>query len=263
MLCILILTFNHLRSKKNEENFSSIFRWAQQNIKHKKQRADDKKAVLNSKFSREVRLAVKQGNSVDPNENFILANVIKRANKASVPKSVIEKALNDKSAADLVEVLYEGTSLCGSQFMVDCVTDNNTRTYNEVKHIFSKHEGVLVGVGALGYNFDHVGKFVLRSEFSWNEDYVLDILDKVDGIIDFEVRQQEAILLSEKSMFHEVLQALENLNLEIDSNSLTREPKSLVTIDQTSEKGETLLNLLEKLDDHEDVAEVHTNISFN
>ncbi|GBG24933.1 Translational activator of cytochrome c oxidase 1 [Hondaea fermentalgiana] len=136
--------------------------WA--NIKHKKAKNDAQKHKLYQKFSREVTVAAAGG--ADPDMNFALEAVLRRAHKASVPKAVLDRAIllgsgqGSNDGAKFESVLYEGAGPGGSLFMVEALTDNRKRTAPNMRHHFSKHGGQLEANTA-NYAFERVGFFTI------------------------------------------------------------------------------------------------------
>src|SRR5258708_5965024 len=136
-------------------------RWA--NIRHKKAAADEKKGKTFTRLIREVTVAARLGGA-DPAMNPRLRLAIDRAYDANMPKDTIERAAK-RGAGGLEgvtyeEIRYEGYGPGGAAVMVDCMTDNRTRTVAEVRHAFTKHGGNLGTDGSVAFLFKHRGQFV-------------------------------------------------------------------------------------------------------
>ncbi len=148
-------------------------RWA--NIRHKKAAADEKKGKTFTRLIREVTVAARLGGT-DPAMNPRLRLAIDKAYDANMPKDTIERAAK-RGAGGLEgvtyeEVRYEGYGPGGAAVMVDCMTDNRTRTVAEVRHAFTKNGGNLGTDGSVAFLFKHCGQFVFSP--GTNEDKVME-----------------------------------------------------------------------------------------
>src|SRR5512144_3356848 len=136
-------------------------KWA--NIKHKKAAADAKRGKTSSRLIREITVAAKLGGS-DPSMNPRLRLAIDKATDQNIPKDTIERAAK-RGAGELEttsyeEIRYEGYGINGAAVMVDCMTDNRTRTVADVRHAFSKYGGNLGTDGSVAFLFKHCGQLV-------------------------------------------------------------------------------------------------------
>ncbi|MBQ1837216.1 MAG: YebC/PmpR family DNA-binding transcriptional regulator, partial [Neisseriaceae bacterium] len=119
-------------------------KWA--NIQHKKARQDAKRGKIFTRVIKEITIAARMGGG-DPNANPRLRLALEKASEANMPKDNIQRAI-DKGTGNLegveyVELRYEGYGIGGAALMVDCLTDNKTRTVADVRHAFTKHGGNL------------------------------------------------------------------------------------------------------------------------
>ena len=167
-------------------------RWA--NIRHQKAVSDGKKAKIFTRLIKEVTVAARLGGA-DPAMNPRLRLAIEKAYDANMPKDTIERAAK-RGAGGLEgvtyeEIRYEGYGLGGAAVVVDCMTDNRTRTVAEVRHAFAKHGGNLGTDGSVAFLFKHCGQFVLAP--GTNEDRVMeaavdagaeDVLTNDDGSVE-------------------------------------------------------------------------------
>ncbi|MGH8681172.1 MAG: YebC/PmpR family DNA-binding transcriptional regulator, partial [Burkholderiales bacterium] len=137
-------------------------RWA--NIRHRKDRADAKRGKVFTRVIKEVSVAAKLGGG-DPGMNPRLRLALARAQEANVPKDNLERAIKrgtgELEGVAYEELRYEGYGAAGAAVMVDCLTDNRTRTVGEVRHAFAKHGGNLGTDGSVAFLFKHCGQFVL------------------------------------------------------------------------------------------------------
>ncbi len=128
------------------------------NIKHKKEATDAKKAKAFSQVSKLIRIAVKEGKSADPQFNPALRVALDKARAVNMPKDKIKKAIDrglgkSASGASLQEIVYEAFGPFGEAYMIVALTDNPNRTSAEVKFALSKAQASLGGPGSAGYMF--------------------------------------------------------------------------------------------------------------
>src|SRR3974377_451603 len=148
-------------------------KWA--NIKHKKAAADAKKGKVFTRLIKEITVAAKIGGG-DPSMNPRLRLAMEKAAEANMPKDNVERAIKRGSGGldgvNYEEVRYEGYGVGGAAVMVDCLTDNRTRTVGEVRHAFAKHGGNLGTDGSVAFLFTHCGQFIFAP--GTNEDVVME-----------------------------------------------------------------------------------------
>jgi YebC/PmpR family DNA-binding regulatory protein len=230
-------------------------RWA--NIRHRKERSDAKRGKVFSKAIKEVTVAAKLGGG-DPTMNPRLRLALAKAQEANVPKDNIERAIK-RGAGELEgvayeEVRYEGYGVGGAAVMVDCLTDNRTRTVGEVRHAFTKHGGHLGTDGSVAFLFKYCGQFVLAPGTS--EDRVMevaldagaeDVLTNDDGSVE---------VLCAPGDFDAVKGALAKAGLTPAFAEVTMKPTTEVELKgEDAARMQRLLDALESLDD---VQEIYT-----
>jgi YebC/PmpR family DNA-binding regulatory protein len=137
------------------------------NIKNKKGAEDDKRAKIFGQISKQIRIAVKEGKSDNPNFNPMLRTILEKARSANMPKDNITRAINrgmGKSAtgAAIQEITYEGFGPGGAPIIAVALTDNQNRTTSDIRYAFSRHGGSLGSPGSAMYMFER----------SQNGDYV-------------------------------------------------------------------------------------------
>ena len=230
-------------------------KWA--NIKHKKAVTDAKKGKIFTRLIREITVAARMGGA-DPNMNPRLRLAIEKARDVNMSKDNIENATKRGAGAlegvNYDEVRYEGYGIAGAAVMVDCLTDNRTRTVADVRHAFVKHGGNLGTDGSVGFMFKHCGQFVFAPGTS--EDRVMevaldagaeDVLANDDGSIE---------VICGYSDFSAVTQGLEKAGLKPELAEITMKPLSETVISgEDAARMQRLLDALEALDD---VQEVYT-----
>src|ERR1051325_3062391 len=145
-------------------------KWA--NIKHRKAAADAKKGKVFTRLIKEITVAAKLGGA-DMNSNPRLRLAMDKAREANMTKDSVQNAIK-RGAGQLdgvtyEEARYEGYGPGGAAVLVDCLTDNRTRTVAEVRHAFTKNGGNLGADGSVAYLFKHVGQFIFAPGTSEDE----------------------------------------------------------------------------------------------
>src|SRR6186997_2468037 len=139
-------------------------KWA--NIKHRKERQDAKRGKIFTRLIKEITVAARLGGGADPNMNARLRLAIDKAQQQNLPKDTIERAAKRGAGglegANYEEIRYEGYGIGGSAVMVDCMTDNRTRTVADVRHAFTKFGGNLGTDGSVAFLFKHCGQMVFE-----------------------------------------------------------------------------------------------------
>ena len=152
---------------------AGLSKWA--NIKHRKAAADAKKGKVFTRLIKEITVAAKLGGG-DPNTNPRLRLAMDKAREANMTKDSVQNAIKRGSGqldgVSYEEVRYEGYGTGGAAVMVDCLTDNRTRTVAEVRHAFTKNGGNVGSDGSVAYLFKHCGQFLFAPGTS--EDRVME-----------------------------------------------------------------------------------------
>ncbi|MGP1677808.1 MAG: YebC/PmpR family DNA-binding transcriptional regulator [Giesbergeria sp.] len=230
-------------------------KWA--NIKHKKAVTDAKRGKIFTRLIREITVAARMGGA-DPNMNPRLRLAIEKARDVNMSKDNIENAAKRGAGAlegaNYEEVRYEGYGIVGAAVMVDCLTDNRTRTVADVRHALVKHGGNLGTDGSVAFMFKHCGQFIFAPGTS--EDKVMeaaleagaeDVLSNEDGSVE---------VICAYSDFSAVKQGLEQAGLKPELAEITMKPLSENVISgDDALRMQKLLDALEALDD---VQEVYT-----
>ncbi|MFK7969381.1 MAG: YebC/PmpR family DNA-binding transcriptional regulator [Bacteroidia bacterium] len=235
-------------------------KWA--NIKHRKGAQDKKRGKLFSRLVKEIAVSVKEGGP-DPDANPRLRVAIKNASKASVPKDRIQGAINKGSGNDgtsYEEVTLEGYAPHGIAVFVECLTDNNKRTVQNVRAVFSKYGGSMGKNGSVDYLFERKGIFVINKEGLElsEDDLMLELMD--GGLEEFESQDEAYIASSAFEDFGALNSKLEELNIEAESSTLERMPLTPTVLDMA--QAESVFRLLEKLEEDEDVQQVFHNVEM-
>jgi len=228
-------------------------KWA--NIKHRKAAADAKKGKVFTRLIREITVAAKDGGG-DPDSNPRLRLSLERAREANMTKDSVTRAIQrgtgELEGVSYEEVRYEGYGVAGAAVMLDCLTDNRTRTVAEVRHAFTKNGGNLGSDGSVAYLFKHVGQFVFAPGTS--EDKVMEAALDAGAEDVFKNDDDSVELVCAPADFAAVKAALAKAGLKPDLAEITMKPtmESALSGDDAA-RMRRLLDALEGLDDVQDV----------
>jgi len=230
-------------------------KWA--NIQHRKNRQDAKRGSLWTKIIREVTVAARDGGA-DPDMNPRLRLALDKARLGNVPKDKLQSAIQRGSGklegVNYEEIRYEGYGIGGAAVIIDCMTDNRTRTAAEVRHALAKHGGNLGTDGSVAFMFRHCGQFLFAPGTS--EDRVMeaaleagaeDVLANDDGSVE---------VISSPGDFDAVRDALEKAGLKLEIAEVTMKPTTETAL--AGDDAARMQKLLDALDDLDDVQAVYS-----
>ncbi|HVJ12821.1 MAG TPA: YebC/PmpR family DNA-binding transcriptional regulator [Burkholderiales bacterium] len=228
-------------------------KWA--NIKHRKAAADAKKGKVFTRLIKEITVAAKLGGG-DPNTNPRLRLAMDKAREANMTKDSVQSAVKRGSGqldgVSYEEVRYEGYGVGGAAVMVDCLTDNRTRTVAEVRHAFTKNGGNVGSDGSVAFLFKHCGQLLFAPGTS--EDAVMeaaidagaeDVVKNADGSVE---------VVCAPADFTAVKDALEKAGLKPELAEITMKPTTEAELaGADASRMRQLLDALENLDDVQNV----------
>jgi YebC/PmpR family DNA-binding regulatory protein len=172
--------------------------------------------------------------------------------------NAIKRGVGGLDGATMVSMRYEGYGPGGIAVLVDCLSDNKNRTVSDVRHAFTKHGGNLGTDGSVSYLFSNQGEILMAA--SQVEDKVMEVaIDAGASDVLFEDGQVEVITPVET--YHAVLNALTEAKLDIEQSQLSMRAQTMVAIDD--ENAESLVKMIDMLEDLDDVQEVYTNAEFS
>jgi YebC/PmpR family DNA-binding regulatory protein len=230
-------------------------KWA--NIKHRKAATDAKRGKIFSRLIREITVASRLGGG-DASSNPRLRLAVDKATDQNMPKDTIERAMKRGAGAlegvNYEEVRYEGYGINGAAVIVDCMTDNRTRTVADVRHAFSKHGGNLGTDGSVAFLFRHCGQLVYAPGTDENklleaalEAGAEDVVDNEDGSIEVIASAQDFVAVKD---------ALAKAGFKAELAEVTMKPVNEVTL--TGEEAAKMQKLLDAFEALDDVQEVYT-----
>jgi YebC/PmpR family DNA-binding regulatory protein len=230
-------------------------KWA--NIQHRKNRQDAKRGSLWTKIIREVTVAARDGGP-DPSMNARLRLALDKARLGNVPKDKLQNAIargaGKLEGVSYEDVRYEGYGIGGAAVMIDCMTDNRTRTVAEVRHALSKHGGNLGTDGSVAFNFKHCGQFVFAPGTS--EDKVMEAALDAGAEDVFKNDDDSVELVCAPADFAGVRAALTKAGLKPELAEITMKPT--VENPLAGEEAARMRRLLDALEGLDDVQDVYT-----
>jgi len=234
--------------------------WA--NIARKKSLIDAKRGKLWSKLAKAIIVAAKHGGG-DPDANLRLRYAIDAAKAVSMPKDNIQRAIRtgtgELKGGDLEESLYEGYGAGGVAVLCEILTDNKNRTAPEIRKIFELCGGKLGGTGCVAYLFERKG-LVRLPQAACDEDRLMEVALEA-GADDVKLGGDRWEVTCEPSVMAAVVDALATAGLTVESNEIVRIPTNTVDVDDV-DTARRVLDLVERLDDHDDVQSVSANFSI-
>ena len=234
-------------------------KWA--NIQHRKGRQDVKRGKAFTKLIKEITVAARMGGG-DLNFNPRLRLAIEKAKGENMPgdniKNAVKRGTGELEGVNYEEMRYEGYGINGAAVIVDCLTDNKTRTVADVRHAFNKHGGNLGTDGSVAFLFKHCGQFLFAP--GSDEDKILEIaLD--NGADDVITGDDGAIeVITPPAAFEQVKNALSSSGLQAEFAEVTFRPEN--TIEVIGEDAIKMQKILDVLEDLDDVQEVYHNAAL-
>jgi YebC/PmpR family DNA-binding regulatory protein len=235
-------------------------KWKQ--IKHYKAATDAKRGAQFTKLIREITMAAKLSGG-DPAHNPRLRTAIDAAKARSMPKENIERAIK-KGTGELegvhyTEVTYEGYGPGGVAILISALSDNPTRTVAEIRHKLTRLGGNLGTPNSVSYLFDLKGQIYLDGS-KYDEDKVLEAALE-GGAEDFSAEGEQLIVTTDPHALHIVQSAIEAAGFAIEEAEVAFIPKSTVHV--AGKNAESLVKLLEELEDLDDVQKVSANFDMD
>lgn len=215
-----------------------------------------------TRIGKDISIAVKEGGP-NPDTNARLRAVIQNAKSANMPKDNVERAINKASGADsanYVEISLEGYAPHGVAVFVECTTDNNNRTVANVRSYFNKCEGNLGTNGSLEFIFDRKAVFTFsQSQVEMDlEELEMELIDA--GLEELENDEGTLTVTTDFSDFSNMQKQFESMNIELESSELQRFPNNTKTL--VGEEAKSVLKLIDKLEEDEDVQNVFHNMEM-
>jgi YebC/PmpR family DNA-binding regulatory protein len=235
-------------------------KWAK--VKHFKGALDAKRGRIFSKLSKELTIAARQGGA-DPGMNPRLRMVLLKCRAANMPSDNIERAIKrgvgGGEGAALEELTYEVFGPHGVAMLIELNTDNRNRTAAEIRSILTKNGGSMAGTGAVARLFQKKGQMIISRENASEEQVMEAALDA--GAEDFKAEPEGYEILTDPAHFEAVHKKVEEKGIKCEVAQVLPLPTITVPLPDPAAAA-AVSKLIDLLEEHEDVKEVHTNAEF-
>ena len=230
------------------------------NIQHRKGAQDKKRAKVFSRLGKELAVAVRAGS--DPDANPRLRTALAACRAVNMPKDNIERVIKKVEGGDDVtyeEIRYEGYGPGGTALIVETMTDNRNRTASEVRAAFSKYNGSLGETGSVSFMFDKVGEILFEADITDADSMFEAALEA--GADNAESDDQQHEILTGVEDFNSVRDSLEAQFGVPEEAGLAWKPQNDTPVNE--DHAQTLMKLLNALDDLDDVQSVASNFDID
>ena len=230
-------------------------------IKRKKGAKDAKRGAVFTRLGKDITLAARDGGG-DINMNANLRLAVKKAKVANMPNDNIDRAIK-KGTGELAgqkyeSYLYEGYGPHGVALLIEVLSDNKNRTVPEIRHLLTKNNGNLGESGCVSWMFEKKGIVLINKENLEEEKLLEDLLDL--GIESYDELDDLYEILITPEEFPTIIQCLENNGYNFEGN-ISLVPINFIDIE--NDQVDSILKLINALEEHDDVQKVHTNISIS
>ena len=235
-------------------------KWA--TIKHKKGALDAKRGKIFTRLIKEISIAAKNGGG-DPDSNPRLRTAILAAKSENMPadniKRAIQRGTGELPGAVYEEFTLEGYGPGGVAVMLDINTDNRNRTVSEIRHVFGKNGGNMAAAGAVAYMFHKKGDIVIAKSAASEDDLMNVVLEA--GADDLRDDGENWEVVTDPSAFEAVVEAVKKAGITPVSASVAMIPQTYVKLE--GQQAGTMIRLVEALEEHDDVQNVHSNFDID
>lgn len=234
-------------------------KWA--TIKHKKGALDAKRGKIFTRLIKEITMAAKGGG--DPEKNPRLRTAIAAAKAENMPadniKRAIQRGTGELPGVNYEEFMLEGYGPGGVAVLVDLSTDNRNRTVSEIRHAFGKYGGNMGEAGSVSWMFHKKGSIVVAKAAAKEDDLMNIILEA--GGEDLRDDGETWEILTDPSAYEAVLEAVKNADIKPEVSEVAMVPQNYIKLEGQS--ANTMIRLLEALEDQDDVQHVYSNFDMD
>ncbi len=231
-------------------------KWA--GIKHKKAVVDARKGQTFTKVASEITVAAREGGG-DPTGNFRLRLAIQKAREVNMPADNIERAIKrgtgELQGAAIEEIRYEGYGPGGVAILVDALTDNRNRTVAGLRNLFTRSGGSLGETNSVAWMFNRTGLITVDPKGKDPEQLALEAIEL--GAEDVQVEGDLVEVYVAPERLEELRQALLDAGRVVERAEVTMQATNPVEVE--AKHAAAVVRLLEALEEHDDVREVHCN----
>src|SRR5215467_13460997 len=234
-------------------------KWA--TIKNKKGALDAKRGKIFTRLIKEITMAAKSGG--DPDKNPRLRTAIVAAKAENMPadniKRAIQRGTGELPGATYEEFSLEGYGPGGVAVLVEISSDNRNRTVSEIRHVFGKNGGNMAEAGAVSWMFHKKGDIVVPKVAAKEDDLMALVLDA--GAEDMRDDGDNWEVLTDPSSYEAVLEAVKKAGIEPASAAVAMIPQNYIKLE--GQAANTMIRLMEALEEHDDVQNVHANFDID
>jgi len=232
-------------------------KWA--TIKHKKGALDAKRGKIFTRLIKEISIAAKNGGG-DPDTNPRLRGAIVAAKAENMPADNIKRAIQ-RGTGELPGATYEeGYGPGGVAILLDINTDNRNRTVSEIRHVFGKNGGNMASAGAVAYMFHKKGDIIIPKSAAKADD-LMNIIIEANGEDEPIDDGENWEILTAPSAYEGMVEALKRAGIEPASSSVSMIPDTYIKLE--GPQASTMIRLMEALEEHDDVQNVHANFDID
>jgi len=235
-------------------------KWA--TIKHKKGALDAKRGKIFTRLIKEITIAAKNGGG-DPDSNPRLRTAIAAAKAENMPadniKRAVQRGTGELPGATYEEFTLEGYGPGGVALMLDINTDNRNRTVSEIRHAFGKNGGNMAEAGAVSWMFHKKGDIVVPKSAASEDDLMNIVLEA--GADDLRDDGENWEVVTDTSSFEGVVEAVKKAGITPASAEVAMIPQTYIKLE--GQQATTMIRLVEALEEHDDVQNVHSNFDID
>lgn len=233
-----------------------------QQIRRKKAVTDAKRGKMFTQIIKEITIATRLGGG-DPDGNPRLRLAIDKAKGANMPAENIKRAIM-KGTGELPgmayeDAMYEAYGPAGVALLIEAVTDNKTRTVNDIRYVLDRNHGKLAATGAVAYQFHRKGQIAVLASKIGEDDLMGLILDA--GAEDMTSDGEHYFVTTLPEAFEHVKMAIESKHVPIEHAEMQMVPENTIKVE--GKDAENLLKLVEGLEDHDDIQHVYGNFDID
>src|SRR6476646_1750610 len=234
-------------------------KWA--TIKHKKGALDAKRGKIFTRLIKEITMAAKSGG--DPDKNPRLRTAIQAAKAENMPadniKRAVQRGTGELPGATYEEFSLEGYGPGGVAVLVEISSDNRNRTVSEIRHVFGKNGGNMAEAGAVSWMFHKKGDIVVPKSSAKEDDLMGIILEA--GAEDLRDDGDSWEVVTDPSSFEAVVEAVKKAGIHPASAEVAMIPQNYIKLE--GQQASTMIRLMEALEEHDDVQNVHSNFDID
>jgi YebC/PmpR family DNA-binding regulatory protein len=234
-------------------------KWA--TIKHKKGALDAKRGKIFTRLIKEITMAAKQGG--DPEKNPRLRSAVAAAKAENMPadniKRAIQRGTGEIEGANYEEITFEGYGPGGVAILVEVTTDNRNRTVSEIRHAFGKNGGNMGEAGSVAWMFHKKGDIVIPKSAAKEDDLMNLVLES--GAEDLKDDGDNWEIICDPSVYESVLEAVKKAGITPEVAEIGMIPQNYIKLE--GQQVNTMVRLLEALEDGDDVQHVYSNVDFD